>query len=48
MENMEKMENINQMNESTLFQNTLFMTKNTLFVNQMTENPLFYSLNRIS
>ena len=40
LENMEKMENINQM-----ILNTLFMIKNTVFVTQntrMTQNTLFY------
>ena len=43
MENMEKMESINQMRQNTLYmiRNTVFMTQNTLFVNQMTQNTLF-------
>ena len=43
MENMEKMESINQIRQNTLYmiRNTVFMTQNTLFVNQMTQNTLF-------
>ena len=44
-ENMEKMENINQMTWNTLLiiQNILFVTQNTFFGNQMTQNTLYYS-----
>ena len=38
MENMEKMENTNQMTKNTLFMICLFVTQNTLIVNQMTLN----------
>ena len=45
MENTEKMENINQINSNTLFmiRNTLIVTQNTLFGNQMTQNTAFNS-----
>ena len=40
-----KVENINQRTWNTLLiiQNILFVTQNTFFGNQMTENPLYYS-----
>ena len=39
LENMEKMESINQMTESTLF-----MTQSTQFVNQMAQSTLLYGI----
>ena len=50
MENMEKMENINQMTFKTLFmiKKALFVAKNILLENQMTQNALFYGIYRDS
>ena len=40
MENMEKMENINQMTQNI----HSFMTQNTILVNQKTQNIWFYAI----
>ena len=50
LENTEKMENINQMTFKTLFmiKKALFVAKNILLENQMTQNALFYGIYRDS